>query len=96
MSNHMRSIAGSNLTVLGFGNIGEWIGKYAKPFGVNVTGVKRNPCPKPDWFTDADRIVTTDSLCDILPNTDHLAVCLPSGKETDRIINAETLRNNFV
>lgn len=87
----LRPLRGSRLTILGFGSIGRWIGRLAKPFGVRVTGVKRCPAPRPDEFEPEDRIALAGELDSILPETDFLAVCLPRSEETDRIVDARRL-----
>ena len=81
-------LRGSRLTILGFGKIGNWIAKLAKPFGVQVTGVRTEPGPSPGFFEDGDEVLGIDSLDRILPDTDHLVLALPSDTGTDDIIDA--------
>ncbi|MHC4870797.1 MAG: NAD(P)-dependent oxidoreductase [Planctomycetota bacterium] len=92
VSAKMRPLRNSHLVIFGFGNIGTWIARYAKPFGVKITGIKRSESPVPDFFEDGDSIVTIDKMDSILPAADHLFVALPSGKETTDIINRERLK----
>jgi phosphoglycerate dehydrogenase-like enzyme len=87
----MRPLRGANLTILGFGAIGEWIGRLAKPFGVNITGIKRQMTSCPDYFDDDDTIVTVDKLNEVLPTTDHLVLVLPRNSGSELIINKQTL-----
>lgn len=85
-------LRGSRLTILGFGKIGNWIAKLAKPFGVQVTGIRTEPGPSPGFFEDGDEVLGIDSLDRILPGTDHLVLALPADTGTDDIIDARRLR----
>ncbi len=87
----MRPLRGSHITILGFGAIGEWIGRLAKPFGVKITGIKRQRAPLPAYFDDDDSIVTVDQLNQILPMTDHLIIVLPRNPASELIINRQRL-----
>ena len=87
----MRPLRGAHLTILGFGAIGEWIARLAKPFGVKITGVKRHISPQPSYFDCYDSIVTVDKLDEILPTTDHLVLVLPRNSTSDSIINQQRL-----
>ncbi|MCH2582733.1 MAG: D-2-hydroxyacid dehydrogenase [Planctomycetes bacterium] len=78
-------LRGSRLTILGFGSIGAWIAKLAKPFGVRITGIRRQPDPAPEFFEDGDKLLGIESLDEALASTDHLVLALPSGKETDQL-----------
>lgn len=88
---HMKSLHGSHLVILGFGNIGRWIGRLAKPLGVRITGVKRNPAGSPDYFDKNDSVITVGDLDSILPQADHLALALPGGNETTDIIDEKRI-----
>ena len=84
-------LRGSHLGILGFGNIGTWIAKLAKPFGVRITGIRTEPGPSPNFFEDGDRVLGIESLDEILPGTDHLVLALPAGTGTNDIIDARRL-----
>jgi phosphoglycerate dehydrogenase-like enzyme len=84
---NMRPLRGAHVTILGFGNIGTWIGRLAKPFGVRITGVRRNPGARPDYFDAEDHIIAIDSLDSALPETDHLVLALPGDSGTLDIID---------
>jgi phosphoglycerate dehydrogenase-like enzyme len=87
----MRTLGGSHVVVLGFGNIGRWIGLLAKPFGARVTGVKRTPAPAPDWFGSEDRVLTMENLDGALPEADHLVLALPGTTGTDNVLDARRI-----
>ncbi len=88
---HIKAFKGSHLVILGFGNIGECIAKLAKPFGVKITGIKRDLINSPDFFDMDDKITTVEELDAILPETDHLVLVLPRDKSTDNILDKRRL-----
>ncbi len=87
LSSSMRLLRDSHVVILGFGNIGRWIGRLAKPFGPRLTGINRHGGERPDYFNSQDRLATMAELDAILPDTDHLVVCLPSGSATDLLLD---------
>jgi phosphoglycerate dehydrogenase-like enzyme len=87
----MRPLRGRHLVILGFGRIGRWIGRLAKPFGMRVTGIKRTPVDPPAWFAPEDRVRTADHLDAVLPEADHLALALPGTTGTDCILDARRI-----
>ena len=91
LAHSMRSLRGSHVVILGFGNIGEWIARLAKPFGTRISGIKRSTVEPPPYFQAEDRVLGAGALDDVLPTADHLVVCLPRSPETDRILNARRL-----
>jgi phosphoglycerate dehydrogenase-like enzyme len=88
---YMKNVRGSCITILGFGHIGQWVGRLMKPFGVRLIGVKRKPEPGPDYFDSKDKIVIVKDLNNVLPETDHLVMALPRTEETTHIIKKEQL-----
>lgn len=86
-----RRVAGSTAVVLGFGHIGRAAGERLHALGVRVVGVSRGPHPAPDWFGPDDRLATAAELDAVLPEADHLLCFLPSGPETDRLLDARRL-----
>ncbi len=93
MNATMRSLEGSHAVIVGFGNIGRWIGRYLKPFGVRITGVRRHPraAARPEWFETGDRVAGVGQLERLLPATDHLILVLPSTPESDNLLSAGRL-----
>jgi phosphoglycerate dehydrogenase-like enzyme len=87
----MRTLRGSTVTILGFGKIGKWVGKYAKTFGARIIGVNRSSLKRPDYFDESDEVLPLDRLDSALPQTDHLALVLPRSESTDNIIDEERL-----
>ena len=89
ISQRITSLYQKRVTVLGFGRIGQTIGRVFKPFGCRLTGVKREAIEPPDYFDSHDRVVTADRLMEVLPETDHLVFVLPGGEGTDGLFTRE-------
>lgn len=83
-----RTLSGSRVTVVGFGSIGQWIGRMLKPFGVRLTGVNRRTLTRPDYFDANDTVRPLPALDETLPETDHLVLCVPSGPDSDGLMDA--------
>lgn len=86
-----RRVAGSTAVVLGFGHIGRAAGERLHALGVRIVGVSRGAHPAPDWFGPGDRLATAAELEAALPLADHLLCFLPSGPDTDRLLDAPRL-----
>ena len=89
----MRPLRGAHVCILGFGHIGQWTGRLLKPFGVRLTGIRRNPekATQPTFMTSGDSVLPLSDLDAVLPTVDHLVIILPGGVETDGIIDARRL-----
>ncbi len=82
------SVEGSTVAVLGLGDIGGSYAKKMKSLGAHVIGFRKNLREKPDWL---DEQYTLDSLDDILPRTDFVAMVLPGVPETEKLMNEQRL-----
>jgi len=91
ISERLGSLKGSRVTILGFGNIGQCVGKFLKPYGCVITGIKRTLVKGPDYFEDGDRVLTVDKISEVLETTDHLVLVLPGGVETKGLLTYELL-----
>ncbi len=80
-------LEGQTLCVLGLGDIGGTLARKAQALGMRVIGVRRGTEPFP--YVDAQ--VMPDRLLDVLPQADHLALCLPLTSETVGIVGAAEL-----
>jgi D-2-hydroxyacid dehydrogenase (NADP+) len=85
------TLRGSRVVILGFGRIGQCIGKMLKPFGVQITGIGRSLHPPPDWFTAGDQVFDSSGLDSSLAEADHLILCLPRSPETDLLLDQRRL-----
>jgi len=85
----VRSIFGSEITVLGPGDIGATFARRAKAMGAGkLTGVSRSGRCREDVF---DKVVSFDQLNDVLPAAHILVMALPGTPETAHILNRERI-----
>lgn len=83
----MSVLCGKTILILGYGNIGEAVGRIAKTaFQMRVIGVKRTPQP----CNYAEAVFSLEALHTLLPTADVVVMCLPDTPTTRHIIsNAE-------
>lgn len=87
----MRPLAGSRVTICGFGKIGRRIGELLKGFGARIWGVSAHAHPAPRYFDKYDKCFITNELDCILSKTDHLVMVLPRTPETDGFLGARRI-----
>ncbi len=92
ISDQLGSLYQAQVTILGFGRIGQTLGRALKPFGCRIAGIKRTPIVPPDYFTEGDEIFTDPDITDVLRETQHLVIVLPGGAETDGLLTREHFR----
>jgi phosphoglycerate dehydrogenase-like enzyme len=81
-------LGGKTLIVVGLGAIGGRLARLAKAFDMRVVGVRRNPAAGPG---DADTVIATGQLPEVLPQADFVALCCPLTAETENLIDAGAL-----
>jgi D-2-hydroxyacid dehydrogenase (NADP+) len=86
--NREDELGGKTLVIVGMGRIGSRLAKLARAFDMKVIGVKRDVSSGPG---DADKVVSTDALLEILPAADYVALTCPLTPQTQNIINAKSL-----
>lgn len=79
-----RDLEHSRWVVIGFGAIGEGVGRRAKGFGAHVAGVRRNPEP----HASADVIAHLADLPRLLPEADVVVLACPLTPETRGLVDA--------
>ncbi len=84
----IRSIAGSNIIMLGTGDIGSNTARRLSALGAAVTGVCRSGQSEEPSFT---RVVKTEALDALLPLADALIMALPSTPDTIGILSRERI-----
>lgn len=85
----IRSIYGSRVTIAGTGDIGKYTAKRMKGMGAaSVIGANRSGKCDEEAF---DRIITSDTLSDILPDTDILVMCMPETPATRGMLSKERI-----
>jgi len=83
------SLAGKTCSILGMGTIGRAVAERAKPFGMRVIGVQRQP--KPSGY--ADEILPPEQTPRVMRQADYLVVTLPKTPQTRNLLNAKILAN---
>lgn len=93
MAIHGRRLAGSTVTILGYGNIGQAFARMLSPFGTRVIGITRTERPERTAQAAADGVetATIDRLDELLKVTDHLVCFLPSGPDTTNLLDDRRL-----
>ena len=80
-------IAGKTLLVVGVGNVGGGIARWAKKFGLRVIGTRRTG--KPHRYVD--RMYRPQNLSKALPQADFVLVTAPSTPDTRHLIGRKEL-----
>lgn len=81
-------LTGKTLVVVGFGGIGAKLGDYARALGMRVIAVKRDVAR---LGGAADETVPTESLREVLPRADYVALACPLTTQTRGLIDASAL-----
>jgi phosphoglycerate dehydrogenase-like enzyme len=84
-----RPIAGKNLVLIGFGDIGQAVARKARALGLTVSAVTRSGTPLDD-FPEIS-VVTADKLDALLPDANFVVVTAPLTSETRGMLSAERL-----
>ena len=82
------SVTSSRILVVGMGDIGGAYAQRMKLLGAHITGVTRTAHPKPDY---ADKAGTIDQLDGFLPQADVVALSLPGGEKTAKLMDRRRL-----
>jgi len=81
-------LGGKVLLIFGLGGIGSRLATLAKAFDMRVIGIKRDPSKQGEA---ADSVHGFGELKALLPQADFVALTCPLTKETEKVINADTL-----
>ena len=84
-------LTGKTLLIVGLGRIGEAIALRARPFGVRIVGLKRDPSNRHDDGVNVDELLGLDALDDALPRADHVCVTVPLTRETHHLMDARRI-----
>jgi phosphoglycerate dehydrogenase-like enzyme len=76
-------IRGRRVTIVGVGGLGGPAAAHARAFGLHVTGVRTTAVPHPD----CDRVIATDALDEVLPETEFLLLAAPLTPATHHLID---------
>ena len=84
-------LTGKTLLVVGLGRIGEAIAARARPFGMRIVAVKRDPSARHDAGVAVDELLGMEALDDALGRADHVCLTVPITRETHRLIDARRI-----
>jgi phosphoglycerate dehydrogenase-like enzyme len=79
------------LCVVGTGSIGRAIADRARPFGMEVVGVKRSVRQDDAAWDSFDELYETKDLREALGRADFVALTLPGTPETERMFDRQTI-----
>ena len=85
----VKCIYGSEICIVGLGDIGENYAKRCRALGATVSGVVRTP--RKEMPASVDKLYTIDQLDDAIANADVVALCLPGTKVTTGLFNEARL-----
>ena len=80
-----RELADTHWLIIGFGSIGRAVAQRLRPFGAQVTGVRRTVGEDPD----ADKMITPADIKNALPQADCVILCCPLTSETEGMADSE-------
>ncbi len=86
---NVTSVWASTTLVVGLGDIGGEYAKRMKALGSHTIGIRRTEGEKPEYL---DEIYTTESLDELLPRADFVALSLPNSPSTRHIMDERRLR----
>lgn len=85
------TLEGKTLCIIGTGSIGRAISERAKPFGMNILGVKRTIREDDKARKYTDELHPTEKLHDALEKADYVAVTLPHTEGTENLVDARAM-----
>lgn len=90
-SGRARELSGQTLAIVGLGHIGEALAERARPFGLHVIGLKRDPKSRHDERIAVDEVVGLDELDSVLARAHHVCVLVPLTRETHHLFDEARL-----
>jgi D-2-hydroxyacid dehydrogenase (NADP+) len=84
-------LTGKTLLIVGLGRIGEAIALRARPFGLRIVALKRDPSNRHDDGVAVDELLGLDALDDVLPRADHVCLTVPLTRETRHLMDARRI-----
>src|SRR5436305_6661747 len=84
-------LTGKTLVIVGLGRIGEALAVRARPFGMRVVALKRDPAVRYDAAVAVDELLPMEMLDAALGRADHLCLTVPLTRETYHLIDARRM-----
>ncbi|HPR42418.1 MAG TPA: 2-hydroxyacid dehydrogenase, partial [Candidatus Methanofastidiosa archaeon] len=80
-----RELFGKSIGIVGYGPIGQRIGRIAKAFGMRTLALNTS------GKSDADATYTLEGLDRMLKESDYVVICIPLNRHTDGLIGKDML-----
>jgi phosphoglycerate dehydrogenase-like enzyme len=90
-ANGLAELTGKTLAIVGLGRIGDALAARARPFGMRILGVKRDPSFRHDAGVAVDEVHGFDQLDAVLARAHHVVLLVPLTKETRHLVDAARL-----
>jgi D-2-hydroxyacid dehydrogenase (NADP+) len=84
-----RDLRGQTIVIVGMGNVGKRVARFAQALGMHVIGIRRTLRAREDPMAHEMRAMS--ELPRMLPRCDWLVLACPLTRETRHIINSQTL-----
>ena len=81
-----RPLVGQTLAIIGLGQIGSWVARFAKTLGMRVVAVRR----RQESVADVDALFPPEELDSALAEADYVSVHVRANDETRHLMNART------
>lgn len=78
---------GKTLGIVGYGEIGRSVAEHAKPFGLRILALRRNPQADPL----AEAVFTPDRIDEMIAQCDYIAVTAPLTSQTRGMVGAKQI-----
>ena len=84
-------LTGKTLAIIGLGRIGDALARRARPFGMHIVGIKRDPSFRHDAGAPVDEVHGFDQLDAVLARAHHVVLLVPLTPATHHLIDAPRL-----
>ena len=84
-------LTGKTLAIIGLGRIGDALAERARPFGMHILGVKRDPSFRHDATAPVDEVHGFDQLDAVLARAHHVVLLVPLTADTRHLMDAARL-----
>src|SRR5690606_13396473 len=81
---------GKTMGIVSYGSIGQACAQFAKPFGMQVVGMRRRPELSKD-DPNVDRVLPLDGLDELMSISDYVVVTSPLTPETRGLVGAKQI-----
>jgi phosphoglycerate dehydrogenase-like enzyme len=84
-------LTGKTLAIIGLGRLGDALAERARPFGMHILGVKRDPSFRHDAKATVDEVHGFDQLDAVLARAHHVVLLVPLTRDTRHLVDGPRL-----